>query len=136
MTCTERWWTATEWMGKTMSQSDLEVMNDDGVTVIVLGEQYDNLDEPALEAAAVELLDIAQSADPPLIVIDMARTNFFGSAFLGTLFRVWRRLTTRNGKLCVCGATGPFADVLSVTQVDRLWNLFDTREAAVESLKF
>lgn len=118
-----------------MSQSDLEVLNDNGVTVIVLGEQYDNLDEPALEAAASDLLEIAQSADPPLIVIDMSRTKFFGSAFLGTLFRVWRRLTTRNGKFCVSGAMGPCADVLSVTQVDRLWNLFDTREAAVESLK-
>jgi anti-sigma B factor antagonist len=117
-----------------MSKSDLEVLKKGEVTVIVLGEQYDNLDEPALAAAAAELLEIAQSADPPLIVIEMARTKFFGSAFLGTLFRVWRRLTTRNGKLCVCGATGPCADVLEVTQVNRLWNLFETRDEAVESL--
>lgn len=118
-----------------MTKSDLEVLKQDGVTVIVLGEQYDNLDEPSLEAAAAELLEFAKSAEPPLIVVDMARTRFFGSAFLGTLFRVWRRLTARNGKLCVCNATGPCADVLEVTQVDRLWNLFDTRAAAVESLK-
>ena len=118
-----------------MSQSDLEILKSDGVTVIVLGEQYDNLDEPALEAAAAELLGFAQSADPPLIVVDMEQTKFFGSAFLGTLFRVWRRLTTRNGKMCVCNAQGLCAEVLEVTQVDRLWNLFDTREAAVESLK-
>lgn len=122
-------------MDTPMSESDLEILKQDGVTVIVLGEQYDNLDEPALQAAATELLEIAQAADPPLIVVDMGRTKFFGSAFLGTLFRVWRRLTTRSGKLCVCGATGPCADVLQVTQVDRLWNLFETREAAVESLK-
>lgn len=117
-----------------MSESDLEILKQDGVTVIVLGEQYDNLDEPALEAAATELLEIAQAADPPLIVVDMGRTKFFGSAFLGTMFRVWRRLTTRSGKLCVSCATGPCAEVLQVTQVDRLWNLFETREAAVESL--
>ncbi len=118
-----------------MSQSDLEILKTNGVTVIVLGEQYDNLDEPALAAAATEMLEIAQSANPPLIVIDMTRTKFFGSAFLGTLFRVWRRLTARDGKLSVCAATGPCADVLEVTQVDRLWDLFDTRDAAVESLK-
>jgi len=118
-----------------MSESDLEIVRQDGVTVIVLGEQYDNLDEPALEAAAAELLEFAQAADPPQVVVDMGRTNFFGSAFLGTLFRVWRRLTSRGGKMCICGATGPCADVLEVTQVDRLWNLFETREAAVESLK-
>ncbi|NQV28998.1 MAG: STAS domain-containing protein [Rhodopirellula sp.] len=118
-----------------MSKSDLETLTLDGVTVIVLGEQYDNLNEPSLEAAAAELLEIAQSADPPLIVVDMVRTKFFGSAFLGTLFRVWRRLTARNGKLCVCSAKGPCADVLAVTQVDRLWDVFDTREEAIKSLK-
>ncbi len=117
-----------------MSQSDLEILKQNGVTVVVLGEQYDNLDEPALQAAAAQLLETAQTADPPLIVIDMGQTKFFGSAFLGTLFRVWRRLTTREGNLCVCNASGPCADVLQVTQVDRLWNLFETREAAVESL--
>jgi anti-sigma B factor antagonist len=122
-------------MGNKMSQSDLEILKNDGVTVIVLGEQYDNLDEPALEAAAAELLEIAQSADPPMIVVDMGRTKLFGSAFLGTLFRVWRRLTANGGNLSVCCATGPCAEVLAVTQVDRLWNLFDTRDAAVESLK-
>jgi hypothetical protein len=31
-----------------MSKSDLEVLKKGEVTVIVLGEQYDNLDEPAL----------------------------------------------------------------------------------------
>jgi anti-sigma B factor antagonist len=118
-----------------MSQSDLEQVKQNGITVVVLGEQYDNLDEPTLEAAAAELLEIAQSADPPLIVVDMSRTKFFGSAFLGTLFRVWRRLTKRKGKLAMCGASGPCADVLDVTQVNRLWNLYKTRDEAVDSLK-
>lgn len=111
-----------------MSQSALETQEYDGVTVIILGEQYDNLDEPAL-------LEIARTADPPQIVVDMGRTKFFGSAFLGTLFRVWRRLTSRGGKMCVCSATGPCAEVLEVTQVNRLWDLHETREAAVESMK-
>ena len=118
-----------------MSQSDLEIVKQDGVTVIILGEQYDNLDEPSLRASAEELLEVAQTADPPLIVVDMGRTKFFGSAFLGTLFRLWRRLTSRGGKMCVCSATGPCAEVLEITQVDRLWDLHEMREAAVESLK-
>ena len=61
-----------------MSQSALETQECDGVTVIILGEQYDNLDEPALLAAADELLEIARTADPPQIVVDMGRTKFFG----------------------------------------------------------
>lgn len=118
-----------------MSQPDLEILKQDAITVVVLDEQYDNLDEPALEAASVKLLELALSVDPPLVVVDMARTKFFGSAFLGILFRVWRRLMTRNGRLSVCNATGACAEVLKVTQVDRLWDLFDNRDSAVESMK-
>lgn len=118
-----------------MSQSDVEILTQDGITIIRLGEQYDNLDEPALEAASLDILEAAKLADPPYIVFDMTETKFFGSAFLGILFRVWRRLTARKGKLSMCGATGPCAEVLEVTQVDRLWDLYETRDEAIASLK-
>ncbi|MBI1311215.1 STAS domain-containing protein [bacterium] len=118
-----------------MNVSDLEVIDQDGVTVVVLGAEYDNLEESVLERASTHLLDIAKTAEPPLIVIDMGRTRFFGSAFLGTLFRVWRRLTARNGKMAVCCASGVVAEVLDVTQVSRLWAMHGTRAAAVQDLK-
>ena len=92
--------------GILMASSDLEIIEQDGVTVVVLGEEYDNLEEMVLERASKHLLEIAKSAEPPLILIDMTKTKFFGSAFLGTLFRVWRRLSARNGKMAVCCATG------------------------------
>lgn len=118
-----------------MAVSDLEVIDQDGVTVVVLGEEYDNLEEMTLEQASTHLLEIARAAEPPLLVIDMSRTRFFGSAFLGTLFRVWRRLTTRNGRMTVCGAGGVVAEVLDVTQASRLWTLHPTRDAAIADLK-
>lgn len=118
-----------------MAASDLEIIEQDGVTVVVLGAEYDNLEEMTLERASEHLLEIAQSAEPPLILIDMGRTKFFGSAFLGSLFRVWRRLTTRGGKMAVCGASGVVAEVLDVTQASRLWALHETREAAIQDLK-
>ncbi len=121
--------------GIPMAASDLEVIEQDGVTVVVLGEEYDNLEEMVLERASTHLLEIAKSAEPPLIVIDMAKTKFFGSAFLGTLFRVWRRLSARNGKMAVCSATGVVAEVLEVTQANRLWAQHATREPAIADLK-
>mgnify|MGYP003351950993 CR=1 FL=1 len=74
--------------------SKVEFLAEDGMQVAVLGQEYDNLDAPAIETAAKQLLELAQSADPPLVVVDMQNTKFFGSAFLGVLFRMWRRLTT------------------------------------------
>lgn len=115
--------------------SKVEFLAEDGVQVAVLGQEYDNLDTPAIETAAKQLLELAQSADPPLVVVDMRHTKFFGSAFLGVLFRMWRRLTSRGGRLVTCNASGICAQVLNVTQVEKLWPLFSSREAAIRSVK-
>lgn len=115
--------------------ADFHATRVDDVTVVALHEQYDNLDTAELEAVAKDLLALAQSANPPLIVFDFAATKFFGSAFLGCLFRVWRRLITRQGKMACCNAHGICRQVLQVTQVDRLWPICDSLDAAVRSVK-
>jgi anti-sigma B factor antagonist len=119
---------------KNMVQSDIDVLEQDSVTVVVLGSEYDNLDEAQLEATSIRLLEIARDAKPALMLIDMSRTQFFGSAFLGTLFRVWNRLKARSGKLAISHASGICAEVLRVTHVHMLWELFDSNDEAVQKL--
>ena len=117
-----------------MAQSDIDVLTQDSVTVVVLGSEYDNLNEAQLEATSSRLLQIAKEIKPALLVVDMSRTTFFGSAFLGTLFRVWNRLKARDGKLAISHASGICADVLHVTHVHKLWRIFDSNDDAVDSL--
>ena len=117
-----------------MTQPDIDVMTQDSVTVVVLGTEYDNLNESQLEATSMRLLEIAKDATPALLVIDMSRTRFFGSAFLGTLFRVWNRLKSRKGRLAISHATGICGEVLHVTHVHKLWQMFDSNDEAVQAL--
>ncbi len=116
-------------------KSEFQVLTEDGVTVVRLGEEYDNLNPQKLELVSKSLLDIAQTVNPPLVVFDMTDTKFFGSVFLGSLFRFWRRLTTRNGKMACCCATGVCSQVLDITQADKLWTVSATREQAISRLK-
>jgi anti-anti-sigma factor len=117
-----------------MAKSDIDVLTQNSVTVVVLGSEYDNLDEVQLEATSARLLQISQEINPPLMLVDMSRTQFFGSAFLGALFRVWNRLKARGGKLAISHATGICADVLHVTHVHKLWQMYDSNDEAVDSL--
>ena len=119
----------------TMSQSPLETTVQDGVTVVVLRENYDNLDDEALDADSELLLESANTVDPPLLLLDMSNTQFFASEFLGRLFRVWQRLKKRGGKLAVCSASDLCGEVLSVIRVDTIWTITKTREEAIEKLK-
>ena len=107
------------------------------VTVIELGPGYQIVDEQLLETGVEEsLVDIVAEAQPPLVVLDLAHTRFFGSSFIEVLFRLWNRVQTRpGGTFALCGLTPHCLDVLKITHLDTLWKLFPTRAEAVRALE-
>ena len=65
----------------------------------------------------------------------MASTEFFGSSFIESLFRVWKKLNPKPGaKFAISGLQPYCKEVLEVTHLDRLWPLPANRAAAVALL--
>jgi anti-anti-sigma factor len=119
-----------------MSASKIpEVCVQNSVTVVSLGSAYENLDETHLDYLRETLMGFAETADPPLLVLDLARTKFFGSAFIEVLFRLSNRLKGRGGKFAISGLTPYCAEVLSITHLDKLWPIFPAQSAAVQALQ-
>ena len=104
--------------------------------MIALGPAFQIIDEHVLESGLGEsLIDLAGEADPPIIVLDLSHTRFFGSSFIEVLFRLWTRLQGRaGGTFVICGLTPHCLDVLKITHLDTLWRLFATRDEAVQAL--
>lgn len=121
-----------------MTNTDLhpEVTVDRGVTVIGLGTGYESVDEHALDTGLrTSLLELAESADPPVVLLDLSHTNFFGSSFIEILFRLWNRLNSKpGGNFAICGLTSYCLEVLRITHLDTLWHLYDTRDAALREM--
>jgi anti-sigma B factor antagonist len=113
-----------------------EITVEDGVTIVALGPEYENLDEHGLDDLRETLLEVASSADPPLVVLDLSQTKFFGSAFIEVLFRTCHRLNGRDGgRFCISGLTPYCAEVISITHLDRLWQVAGSREKAVKAVR-
>jgi hypothetical protein len=91
-----------------MSDSDpIQTSLQSGVTVATLGPHFDCLYESVLPELA-SLLDLANSVDPPRLVIDLGSTKFFGSAFIGFVISLSQRLNARpNGRLALANVA-PF----------------------------
>jgi anti-sigma B factor antagonist len=112
------------------------VTSEAGVTVVTLGPEYENLEETELETLKVALLDVAERAEPPVVVLDLSHLRFFGSALIEALFRAWNHLKTRpGGRLALCGLSGYCREVVEITHLDQLWSIFETRADATRSLK-
>ncbi len=106
----------------------------DGVTVILLGPEYESLDESLLDDLRATILEVAETADPPKVVLDLSHTKFFGSAFIEIMFRAWKRVDARGGTFAISGLTRYCTEIVEVTHLDRLWKVFANREAAVAGL--
>lgn len=108
---------------------------DRGVTIVTLGPDCENLSEVKLDTLRDTLLKLGDQADPPLVVVDLSHTKFFGSSFIEILFGMWNKLNARGGaRLALCGLTSYCAEVLAVTHLDTLWPAYADRRAAVEHL--
>jgi anti-sigma B factor antagonist len=112
------------------------ITQEEGVTIISLGEEFESLNDLELENLKGALLDAAVQAEPPLVVLDLSRLRFFGSSFIEALFRAWSQLHTRpGGRMSLCGLTGYCREVVEVTHLDQLWSVFETRDDAVRGLR-
>jgi anti-anti-sigma factor len=121
-----------------MTEIDLhpEVTVDHGITVIELGTGYESVDERALDSGLrTSLLQSAEAADPPVVLLDLSHTTFFGSSFIEILFRLWNRLNSRpGGNFAICGLTTYCLEVLRITHLDTLWRLYATRDEAIQDM--
>lgn len=105
-----------------------------GVTVVQLGTEFDSLYESEL-VRLQKVRDLADTASPPLMLIDLSNTKYFGSAFIGFLIAMANRLKERgDGRLGLCGLA-PFARMaLEKTKSDTILTLFENRDDGVADL--
>jgi len=113
----------------------IEFSREKNVTVLSLAADYESLDGAGIAELLSTLLNTVQSIDPPLMVVDLSETNIFGSAFIEALFRAFNRLGTRDGAaFALCGLTPYCREVIDVTHLDRLWEIYESREQAIDAL--
>ncbi|HEV3021306.1 MAG TPA: STAS domain-containing protein, partial [Pirellulales bacterium] len=80
------------------------------------------------------LLGAVATAEPPALVVDLSRTRFIGSSFLGVLIRAWKRLRDRDGRMALCCVPANCTEVLRVSKLDSVWSIYPTRDDAVREV--
>ncbi len=114
----------------------MNIQRDGKVTVIQPGPKADSLslDEEALQEFSATLLTQAAEAEPPLLLVDLSKTNYISSSFLEALVRAWKRVKDRQGVMALCGVEPFCLEVLEVTRLNTLWKMYPTRAEGVAAL--
>ncbi len=110
------------------------IVQQEGVTILELGREYDALDETTFQQARDTVVRAADHAEPARLLVDMAQTVYISSSFMELLFRAWKRIRQREGRFAVCCPNAFCSEVLRVSRVDRLFPVLETRQAGLNEL--
>lgn len=69
------------------------------------------------------------------ILVDFGQSNYFGSAMLETLRRIWNEVHPRGGRMAICNVSSVGKEVLQIAKFDHLWPIVETRADAAKLLE-
>lgn len=108
----------------------LDTATTSGWNVLVLAGELDVASQPRLADAVEDVI----AAGANHLVIDMAHATLVDSVGLGSLVSALRRLQEAGGDLRLTGIRPNVARVLAITQLDRVFAIEATVEAAIEAV--
>lgn len=118
-----------------VSSLSIKLTTVDGVCVVALGSQFERIGDDRIKSMERELTPVLDAAEPAPVLLDLSSTRFFGSSFVAFLFRLQRRMQDQGARACgLAGLSENCAEVIAVTQLDKLWQVFETVDSGVSAL--
>ena len=103
--------------------------------VIEPASNIEHLRWDVIDNAAQIVMRPLQRTQTPTVVFDLAKVKYFGSVFLALLLRCHKYVKERGGELVLCGPSRMARELLSITALDTLWAIYESREEALGALE-
>ncbi|MBS0265885.1 MAG: STAS domain-containing protein [Planctomycetes bacterium] len=107
--------------------------------VLILSPAIDlgSLHEPEIIHETEDLLDIINHPDgePIHMVVDLSHSEYFGTALLGAIVKLWKRVSQRGGRLAICNVSQNVLQVLHVTRLNAIWPIHNSRDEAIKAVR-
>ena len=107
---------------KTKKKNDIFTIDIDGP--IKSGMEFDLADE--LEACL-------HDSEVPKIVVDMKKVPFINSAALGIFLNIFKEVEKRNGRFGLCSISSDVDNLLEITKLSSVLEIFKNQEDAIDS---
>jgi anti-anti-sigma factor len=89
-----------------------------------------------LEYGTIEAELHALADDPRVrrVVVDLGRTDYFGSTALGMLTVLCGHVESRGGQVAFCNLSAHERELLAITGLTELWPVYPSRREALEAV--
>ena len=112
----------------------IEVTQSDGITTVYLLDE-EVLEEYAINEITESLFAVIDDCAPVKMVLSFARVKHLSSSALGTLIRLSKRIGETKGSLKLCDIKPNLYEIFVITKLNRLFDICDSEEAALEGFR-
>ena len=98
--------------------------------------EIDGAIESGMEFDLADQIDkYLQAHKVPKIVIDMSEVPFIHSAALGMFLKIFRKIEKSYGRFALCNVSEPIDNLLEITKLGSVFEIFRNQEDAFDSFK-
>ncbi len=119
-------------MAKSATNHRLKIAENADVTVVNFLDKR-ILDEPTIQAIAEQLFSLVEQDGKRKLLLNFTNVEYMSSAALGKLINLHKKLQACSGRLAMCHVIPQIYEVFSITKLDKIFKIFPTEEAALES---
>ena len=117
-----------------MANEYFQLKRQGDLAIIVPSPEVEHLAESLIKPAADLLLAPLRNDPPNHLIVDLEGVRYFGSSFIQFLLRCHEIVKQRGSELVLAGVNDRIRELLTMTQLDTIWALYDTRAEATEAL--
>ena len=104
------------------------------VAVIIPSPEVESMHDSLMQQAAEMVLAPLKDDPPSGLIIDLSQVKYFGSVFISFLLKCHMLAKRQGSEIVLAGASERCRELLSVTDLDKLWALYDTQKQALDVL--
>lgn len=90
-----------------------------------------SLNEIEIVGESNELVTLFQPSSPLNLVVDLQQGEYLGTALLGAIVRLWKRVALAGGRLALCNISDPVFQILRITKLHTVWPIYGSRDEAL-----
>lgn len=92
------------------------------------------LDYARIEAEASDVLRLFELTQLRNVVLDLQHADYSGSLAITFFLKLWKEVKRRGGKMALCHVSPHEREILRLCNLDRLWPVFKSRNAALAAV--
>ncbi len=117
-----------------MSSSDsrLRIRHHEEINIVEFIDR-NILDEANIAQIGDEIGNLVAIESTPLILISFANVDHLSSAALGALITINNKIKAKDGRLRLANINDQILEVFQITRLDRLFQIHETTDIAIES---